>query len=169
MHRSLECKLHLKHILTVSCLRNLREQLPGILQLLPSVSQSFHFSVSFLENNYYFKKYCWLVCEIWRIMCVSGPHQCVSMVQGQGDHSAFCHGRVWAVILESGSAKDGCGVLIHFPWELRCGLSLPYPLKVGLRDECTKITGIDPGKIKSHLPQDLRLWPFLFCWFRLYW
>lgn len=37
------------------CLGNLREQLPGILQLLPSVSQDFHFSVSFLENNCYFK------------------------------------------------------------------------------------------------------------------
>lgn len=115
------------------------------------------------------QKYCGLVCEIWYIMCVSGPHQCVSMVQGQGDQAAFCHGHVWPLVLESRSAKDGCGVPIHFPWVLRCRLSLPYPLEVGLPDGCMRITGIDPGKIKSHLPWDWRLWPFLYCLFRLHW
>ena len=54
------------------CLRNLREQLPSILQLLSSVSQGFHFSVSLLEYNHYFKR----VSALWKMvncMCESGP------------------------------------------------------------------------------------------------
>lgn len=66
-------------LLNVSCakahtgcelgLRNLREQLPGILQLLPSVRQSFHFSVSLLEYNCYFKRVsdCFMKNGTWHV------------------------------------------------------------------------------------------------------
>ena len=43
-----------------------------------------------------------------------------------------------------------------FPPEVRCGLSLPCPLKMEVPDACTKITGIDPGQKGWQFPLGLK-------------
>lgn len=128
------------------CLRNLRGQLRSILQLLPSVGQSFHFSVSLLEYNRCSKRVsdCFMKdgkSRVWEWSswtCPCGP-------RWRGPGCFLPRPRMSCDLSVQPCREWFWSPISHpFPAEVRCGLLLPCPLKMGPPDAYMKVTGIDP-------------------------